>query len=223
MFVSHHKNNNKIMKKLLLTITMATSVFLQSCDERITPGETANNRGTTTTGGTTTGTTTGGTTTGGTTGTTTGTTAQKTVSIARKWAYQELYVIVDGKKSVLYGPGQITLPPTFSLDITPNDYKLFTKEGNYEEYDDTDKKTIKGTWKFLNSDKQLNISNSAENNDFTINDITDKTLDYSLSINVADVATATQGQKNVLIVASFAGVATKSSKSITLGTKLTAK
>ena len=203
------------MRKQLLICLTFTTVLLQGCDERITPSETANPGGGTTTGGT-------GTPTTGGTGTT-GTTSQKTVSIARKWGYQEIYVIVDGKKSVLYGPNKIVLPPTASIDISPNDYKTFGKDGSYEEYDDSDKSTTKGTWKFINSDKQLNITNSKENNDFTINDITDKSLDYSVSVTSVELATATQGQKNAYLIAAFAGLATNTSKSVTLGTKLIPK
>ncbi|MEY4538993.1 MAG: hypothetical protein RLZZ306_750 [Bacteroidota bacterium] len=210
------------MKKLLLICLTFTAILLQGCDERITPSDTANNGGGTTTGGTTTGGTTG-TTTGGTTGTTTGTTAQKTASISRKWAYKEVYVIVDGKKSVIYGSNQVTLPPTFSFDVTPNDYKWFIKDGNYEEYDDIDKTTTKGTWKFLNSDKQLNISNDKENTDYTIDDITDKTLGYFVSVTTVELATASQGQKSAYLIAALAGLATKDSKSVTLGVKFTAK
>ena len=202
------------MKKLLLICLAFTTIFLQGCDERIAPKESTN-------GGTT------GTGSGGmgtpTTGGLTGNTAQKTTSLVRKWGYGEVYLIVDGKKSVLYGPNKIIAPNNFSLIITSNDYQLFKKEGVLEDYDDTDKATTKGTWKFVDSDKKLNIFIEGETNDFDLKTLTDTSLEYSLTVLTADAAKATDGQKEVLITAAFAGVTTKDSKSITMGFKMIPK
>jgi hypothetical protein len=200
------------MKKLLLICLICNTIFLQGCDERITPSDPTN-------GGTGTGTTTGGTTTGGASGTT----AQKTTSITRKWGYQEIYLIVDGKKSVIYGPNKITAPNNFSISATPNDYQVFSKDGVFQNYDDTDKATTKGTWKFVDSDKKLNIVSDGQSNDFDINVLTDASLDYSLTVLAADAAKATDGQKGVLITAAFAGVTNSTSKSITMGFKMIPK
>ncbi len=202
------------MKKLLLICLIFTAIFLQGCDERIEPKDSTN--------GGTTGTSSGGTGTP-TTGGTTGNTAQKTASIARKWGYQEVYLIVDGKKSVIYGPNKITSPNNFSLIITSNDYQLFKKEGVLENYDDTDKATTKGTWKFVDSDKKLNVFIEGQANDFDLNTLTDTSLDYSLTVLAADAAKATEGQKGVLITAAFAGVTNANTKSITMGFKMIPK
>lgn len=202
------------MKKLLLICLTSITIFLQGCDERITPTDPAN-------GGNSTGT---GTNTGGTnTGVASGTTAQKTNSITRKWGYQEIYLIVDGKKSVIYGSNKITTPNNFSISATPNDYQSFSKDGVFQNYDDTDKTTTKGTWKFVDNDKKLNIVSDGQSNDFDINALTDVSLDYSLTVLSADAAKATEGQKGVLITAAFAGVTTKTSKSITMGFKMIPK
>jgi hypothetical protein len=195
------------MKKLLLICLTSTTIFLQGCDERIVPNDLTNN-------GSGTGTTTGG---------TTSTTAQKTTSITRKWGYQEIYLVVDGKKSVIYGPNKITSPNNFTIDVTPNDYQIFLKDGTLEDYQETDKITTKGTWKFIDNDKKINLFSGGQTSDFDLNDLTDKTLDYSLTVLLADAANATDGQKGVIITAAFAGVTTKTSKSITMGFKMIPK
>jgi hypothetical protein len=195
------------MKKLLLICLTSTTIFLQGCDERIAPNDPAN-------GGNSTGTTTGG---------TTSTTAQKTTSITRKWGYQEVYLIVDGKKSVIYGTNKIKSPNNFSISTTPDDYQLFTKEGITEFYDASDKTTGKGTWKFVDSDKKLNIFIEDEANDFDLNLLTDNSLDYSITVLAADAAKANKGQVGVLITAAFAGVTTADTKSITMGFKMIPK
>ena len=50
-----------------------------------------------------------------TTGGATGNTAQKITAIARKWSYQEVYLIIYKGKLVIYSPNKITSLNNFVL------------------------------------------------------------------------------------------------------------
>ena len=57
--------------------------------------------------------------------------------------------------------------------------------------------SAKGTWKFVNNDKKLNIFIEVEANDFDINTLTDTSSDYSITVLATDAAN-NNGQKAYL-------------------------
>ncbi len=149
-------------------------------------------------------------------------TVTKTDLISRKWGFSEQYLDGDGNKVVIYGTGK---PANLSLstDTTPNDYFLFGKDGKLDVYTDVDKKTVTGTWKFTNNESQVLLTYDKTNTTLAVDNLTDKTLELSLSVLVANAATATQDEKNVILLAAFAGVATKTTVKVKYGLKFIAK
>ena len=99
------------MKKLLLICLTVTTVFLQGCDERITPTNEQLGGGNTPI------------------------TGNKTELLARKWVYQEINSDVDGKKTVVYGSNKT---PNLKADffIAPNDYFFLCSDGILESVND---------------------------------------------------------------------------------------
>ena len=64
----------------------------------------------------------------------------------------------DGQKSVIYGSNKIASLNNFSISTTPDDHQLFTEDEVIESYNDIDKMSAKGTWKFVDNDKNLIFS-----------------------------------------------------------------
>jgi hypothetical protein len=146
----------------------------------------------------------------------------KTDLISRKWGISEEYLDGDGKKVVIYGTGR---PANLSLstDTTPNDYFLFGKDGKLEVYTDSDKKTITGTWKFVSNESQVLLTYDKTNMTLTIDNLTDKASEISLSVLVANAATASQDEKNIILLGAFAGVVTNTTVKVKYGMKFIAK
>jgi hypothetical protein len=186
------------MKKILLISLILTGIFLQSCDERITP--LSNNSG----------------------GGGVEPTVSKTDLISRKWGYNEIYYDIDTKKTVIFGAGK-PANLTVEVDARPEDYYLFTKEGVLEVYSSTDKKTTKGTWKFLNSEAQVQLSYDGYVLVFDIVELTDKSLNILFTVNMANLAKESDGVKAIVLVAGFGGLITKDSKVVKYGEKFVAK
>jgi hypothetical protein len=149
-------------------------------------------------------------------------TVSKTELIARKWFFSEQYIDGDGTKVVIYGAGK-PANLTLTTETTPNDYFNFTKDGKLEVYTDSNKKTVTGTWKFVNDESQILLAYDKTNATFKIDELTDKISAISLSVTVANAATATQDEKNIILIGAFAGVVTNKTAKVTYGLKFVAK
>ena len=149
-------------------------------------------------------------------------TVSKTDLISRKWGISESYVEGDGKKVVIYGaarPADLTV----TTSITANDFYLFSKDGKLDVYTDKDKKTTSGTWKFVNNEAQIQLLYGTANQTLSIDALTDKASELSISVTVANAATASQDEKNVILIGAFAGVVTNSTAKVKFGLKFIAK
>lgn len=186
------------MKKLLLIYLTFTAFFLQGCDERITP---ANEQ------------------LGG--GGSTPITGNKTESLARKWVYEEINFDVDGKKIVVYGNNKT---PNIKVEFltTPNDYFLFDKAGNLTTYKDNKKVTTKGTWKFANVDKQVELINPPSTVLFDIDNLNEKKMELSFTVVMANLDKESVERQTIIAVAAFGGVILESSKKVKYTMKLVA-
>ena len=186
------------MKKLLLICTAFTAIFLQSCDERITP---ANEQ------------------LGG--GGSTPVTGNKTELLARKWVYEEINFDVDGKKTIVYGNNKT---PNVKVEFltTPNDYFLFDKAGSVIVYKDNKKVTTKGTWKFANSEKQVELTNPPSTVLYDIDNLNEKTMELSFTVVMANLDKETVEKQTIIAVAAFGDVILESSKKVKYTMKLVA-
>jgi hypothetical protein len=184
------------MKKLLLICLTCTAIFLQGCDERITP---ANEQ------------------LGG--GVSTPITGNKTDLIARKWVYEEINFDVDGKKTIVYGNNKT---PNIKVEflITPNDYFLFDKSGNLTVYKDNKKVTTKGTWKLTNSDKQVELTNPPSVVLYDIDNLNEKTLELSFTVVMANLDKETVEKQTIIAVAAFGDIIKETSKKVKYTMKL---
>jgi hypothetical protein len=163
-------------KNLLVSLSLFAFIFA-SCDERIAPLSS------------------------NTTAVTPPSTVSKTDLISRKWGFSESYIDVDGKKTVLYGTGAVN-NPNLTTDMSADDYITFTKDGKVESYSAVDKKTSKGTWKFLNNETQIQFP-----------------LDGGEFLMDINVLTA----KGIVLIAGLGGLATEKSKVVKLGFKMKPK
>jgi hypothetical protein len=184
------------MKKLLLICLTVTTVFLQGCDERITP---ANEQ------------------LGG--GVSAPITGNKTDLIARKWVYEEINFDVDGKKTIVYGNNKT---PNIKVEFltTPNDYFLFDKAGNLTVYKDNKKVTTKGTWKFTNSEKQVELTNPPSVVLYDIDNLNEKTMELSFTVVMANLDKETVEKQTIIAIAAFGDVILESSKKVKYTMKL---
>ncbi len=183
------------MKKLLLICLTFTAIFLQSCDERITPANEQLGGGNTPI------------------------TGNKTELLARKWVYEEINFDVDGKKTVVYGNNKT---PNIKVEFltTPNDYFLFDKAGSLTTYKDNKKVTTKGTWKFLNSEKQVELTNPPSIVLFDIDNLNDKTMELSFTVVMANLDKESVERQTIIAVAAFGGIVFETSKKVKYTMKL---
>lgn len=185
------------MKKNLLITLSLIAFILTSCDERIAPLSSNVT-------------------------VTPPSTANKTELISRKWGISENYIDVDAKKTILYGTGAVN-NPNLTTDITPDDYITFTKDGKIESYSGSDKKISKGTWKFLNNETQIQFPLDGGEFTMDINILTDKDADISQKVVIANLASASETDKGIVLIAGLGGLATENSKIVKLGFKLKPK
>lgn len=146
----------------------------------------------------------------------------KTDLIVRKWGIAENYFDIDGKKTIIYGPGR---PANLTIDVSgsPNDYFSFSKDGKLEVYIENKKTTTNGTWKFLNNESQVELVYGKEKYTMDINSLTDKTADMSVKILAANIANESQSNQGLFFIAALGGLATESSKIIKFGFKFATK
>ena len=184
------------MNKLLLIFLTITTIFLQSCDERISPG-------------------------GNQLGSSSNSTVPKTELISRKWVYEEINFDVDGKKTVVYGNNKT---PNIKVEFltTPNDYFLFDKAGSLTTYKDNKKVTTKGTWKFLNGEQQVELTNPPSIVSFDIDNLNEKTMELSFTVIMANLDKESIDRQTIIAVAAFGGVILESSKKVKYTMKLVA-
>lgn len=150
------------------------------------------------------------------------TTKTKTELISRKWGISESYFDVDAKKTIVYGVGAVS-NPNLTTDITPDDYITFTKDGKIESYSGLDKKTLKGTWKFLNNETQIQFPLDGAEFVMDIISLTEKDAEIAQKIVIANLANETQTSQGIIFIVGLGGLTTKDSKVVKLGLKLKAK
>lgn len=186
------------MKKLLLICLTVTTVFLQGCDERITP---ANEQF------------------GG--GGNTPITGNKTELLARKWVYEEINFDVDGKKTIVYGNNKT---PNLKADffIAPNDYFTFSNKGELETYTEKKKQKVKGTWKFLNNEKQVELTNGSLNLLYDIDNLNDKFMELSFTTVMSNLDNEPLDRQAVILVAISGDIIKETSKKVKYTMKLVA-
>jgi hypothetical protein len=182
-------------KNLLVSLLLGTFVFT-SCDERIAP-LTSN-------------------------ATPPPPTVSKTDLLSRKWGFSENYIDVDAKKTIIYGAGAVK-NPNLETDFTPDDYITFTKDGKVEAYSAVDKKTSKGTWKFLNNETQIQFPLDEAFFLMDVNVLTDKDADISQKVVIANLANETETGKGIVVIAALGNLATQDSKIVKFGLKLKPK
>jgi hypothetical protein len=180
------------MKKLLLICLTIATIFLQSCDERITPTNEI------TAGGN-----------------------PATNLIARKWVYEEIIFDIDGKKTIVYGNNKT---PSITADFfnSPNDYFLFSKNGDLETYTEDKKETVKGTWKFLNNEKQVELSDESLKYTYDIDKLSDKSLELSFSIALENLDNETLDRQAIIAIAFFGDLIQETSKKVKYTMRLVA-
>jgi len=183
------------MNKLLpIIFLLIGAVFLQSCDERINP---AGNQlvGTPT--------------------------VSKTELLSRRWVYEEINFEVDGKKIVVYGNNKT--PNTKVTFLTaPNDYFLFNSNGDLETYTDSKKKVVKGTWKFVSNENQLEISNTPSVILFDIDNLSAKEMEVSFTVLMANLAKESADKQAIIAIAAFGRIIVESDKKVKYTMKLVA-
>ncbi len=186
------------MKKLLLICLTVSTVFLQSCDERITP---ANEQ------------------LGG--GGSTPIIGNKTELLARKWVYQEVNFDVDGKKTIVYGSNKT---PNLKADffIAPNDYFIFSNKGELETYTEKKKQKVKGTWKFLNSEKQVELSDGSLKILYDIDNLSDKSMELSFTTVISNLDNEPLDRQAIIFVAISGDIIKETSKKVKYTIKLVA-
>jgi hypothetical protein len=185
------------MKKNLLVSLLLMAFVFASCDERIDPLASKTAVAPTPT-------------------------VSKTDLISRKWGFSESYIDVDAKKTILYGTGAVN-NPNLSVDMSADDYILFTKDGKIETYSASDKKISTGTWKFVNNESQIQFPLDGADYLMDINVLTDKDADISQKVVIANLANETQTGKSIVLIAGLGGLATQDSKVVKLGFKLKPK
>jgi hypothetical protein len=183
-------------RNLLFTLSLFVLIFA-SCDERIAPLSSN-------------------------TTVTPPATVSKTDLLSRKWGFSENYIDVDGKKTVLYGTGAVN-NPNLSTDVSADDYIIFTKDGKVESYSAADKKISKSTWKFLTNETQIQFSLDGFDFLMDINVLTDKDVDISQKVVIANLANESETAKGIVLIAGLGGLATQDSKVVKLGFKLKPK
>lgn len=186
------------MKKLLLICITFAAIFLQGCDERITP---ANEQ------------------LGG--GGSTPITGNKTELLARKWVYQEVNFDVDGKKTIVYGSNKT---PNLKADffIAPNDYFIYGSKGELETYTEKKKQKAKGTWKFLNNEKQVELTNGTLNLIYDIDNLNDKSMELSFTTVLSNLDNEPLDRQAVIFVAISGDIVKETSKKVKYTMKLVA-
>lgn len=185
------------MNKLLpLVSLLLLAIFLQSCDERINP-------------------------TGNQLGSTITPTVSKTELLSRKWVYEEISFDVDGKKIVVYGNNK-----TPNMKVTfltaPNDYFIFSTNGDLETYMDSKKKVVKGTWKFVSNEKQLELTNLPSVVLYDIDNLSAKEMEISFTVLMANLAQESADKQAIIAIAAFGGIIVETSKKVKYTMKLVA-
>lgn len=183
------------MNKLLPLISLLLmAIFLQSCDERINPA--SNQSGATNTP-----------------------TVSKIELISRKWVYEEINFDVDGKKIIVYGNNKTpNIKATFLT--TPNDYFIFSRGGDLETYTDSKKKIVKGTWKFVANETQVELTNTPSVALFDIDDLNAKGMEISFTVAMANLAKESADKQAVIAIATFGGIIVENSKKVKYTMKL---
>lgn len=183
------------MNKLLPLISLLVlAIFLQSCDERINP---AGNQLASTP------------------------TVSKTELLSRKWVYEEINFDVDGKKIVVYGNNKT--PNTKVTFLTaPNDYFLFSNNGDLQTYTDNKKKVVKGTWKFVSNENQLELTNTPSVVLFDIDNLSAKEMEISFTVVMANLSKESGDKQAIIAIAAFGGIIVETSKKVKYTMKLVA-
>lgn len=186
------------MKKLLLICLVFTTIFSQGCDERITPTNEALGSGVSTP-----------------------LTGNKTALIARKWVYEEINFDVDGKKVIVYGNNKT---PNLKVEFltTPNDFLFFNSNGSLETYTDSKKNTVKGTWKFINNEKQVELTNTPSIVLFDIDNLNAKSMELSFTVVMANLDKESVDRQTIIANAAFGDVIQETSKKVKYTMKLVA-
>ena len=178
------------MKKLPLILLTIVSIFLQNCDERITPKNEQIS-------------------------------SDKSTLIAQKWIYEEINFDVDGKKIVMYGNNKT---PNLKVQFltTPNDFFLFNNNGILETYTDSKRKTEKGTWKFVNNQKQVELTNAPSVALFDVDNLTPKSMELSFTVVMANLDKESIDRQTIIAIAAFGNVIQETSKKVKYTMKLVA-
>jgi hypothetical protein len=146
----------------------------------------------------------------------------KTDLISRKWNFLEEDLDGDGKKAIIYS----TVNPvssSLSINRSSTDYLLFSKDGTLEAYSNIDKKTFTGTWNFVNNENQVQLIYNKTNSILNIDNLTDATSEFSISVLTANNFIAKQYERDVISLGTLAGVVTQTTVKIKYGLKLVAK
>lgn len=185
------------MSKLLFLISVLLVVIsLQSCDERINP---ASNQSV---------------------GINTPA-ISKIDLLSRKWVYEEISFDVDGKKIVVYGNNKTSSTKVTFL-TSPNDYFIFNNSGDLETYTDSKKKIVKGTWKFVANENQIELTNTPSVVLFDIDKLSTKEMEISFTVVMANLAKESADKQTIITIAAFGGIIVESSKKVKYTMKLVA-
>jgi hypothetical protein len=191
------------MKKHLLfaLLSLSSTFILSSCDERIAPLSATNTTPVTPT-------------------------VSKTELISRQWSFSQIYMEVDAKVTPISGTGT---PASIAANVysSPNNSFTFGKDGKLEAYTE-DKKGVKktetGTWKFSSDEKQVRLLYGAYDFTFDIISLTDKATELlTPKIIVANLASANDTSKQIILAGALAGLVDEKSKEVKYGLKLSAK
>lgn len=184
------------MKKILICLTIF-AVFLQSCDERITPSNEQLGGGSNPM------------------------MSNNTEFISRKWVYEEINFDVDGKKTVVYGNNK-TQNTKVDFLTTPNDYLIFRIKGDLETYTDNKKRTVKGTWKFVGNEKQVELTNAPSIELFDIDNLSNKSMELSFTVAMTNLGKESVDRQTIIAIAAFGNIIRETSKKVKYTMKLVA-
>lgn len=184
------------MKKTLICLTIF-AVFLQSCDERITPTNEQLGGGSTPV------------------------VSNNAEFISRKWVYEEINFDVDGKKTVVYGNNK-TQNTKVEFLTTPNDYFIFRIKGDLETYMENKKRTVKGTWKFVGNEKQVELTNTSSIELFDIDNLSNKSMELSFTVAMTNLGKESVDRQTIIATAVFGSIIRETSKKVKYTMKLVA-
>lgn len=105
---------------------------------------------------------------------------------------------------------------------TPNDYLIFRIKGDLETYTDNKKRTVKGTWKFVGNEKQVELTNAPSIALFDIDNLSNKSMELSFTVVMTNLDKESVDRQTIIAIAAFGNIIRETSKKVKYTMKLVA-